>query len=368
MDTPETQPLDGTEVSAPAQFLPGGQVTAALKPTAEAAPEAPKPETPEPPKAEAPPETPKETPKDEPVDPYEAAALAAREGTTTEDPWTPEAKAALKARFGTEDPLEVETRINEAALLKQEYEALSPIKQGLEAMPPAVKNAFNLAMAGKPEEALKYLKGIPEGVFLDKDAKNIPSDKLIPMYLEGKMTEEDFAIMKDPDSDPEEVKALKAKEKHYRDIATDMHERKLAEVRNAQQEAQQQQKLAYEEYNKNVAQSIALAKNTPLKAFVSQEVEQEIHTGNFVRRFLKEDGVTPTPEATTLLLKALHYDKMVEAQYNVGFKRGRSEATLEQANGKPGAPPVAGKGAGGDPTKDERTPAQKILAGLGMAR
>jgi len=367
MDTPETQVVDPQEViHAPASFLPGGNTTAASKPTAEAAPEAPaKDQAPQQPKAEAPKaEAPATEEKPAEVDPYEAAVEASLQGEAQPDPWTPEAKAALKSRFGVEDPLELETRINEAALVKQEYDEMVPIKQGLESMPPALKNAFAFAMNGKTEEALKYLKEIPEGVFMDKEAKHIPSDKLIPMYLEGKMTKDDFDILKNPhDHDEDVVTAVKAKEKHYRDIAADMHERKLSEVRTAQEQMQQAQKQAYEQYNKSVAETIAHAKNTPFKAFVTKEVEQEIHTGSFVRRFLKEDGVTPTPEAATLLLKALNYDNMAKAQYNVGYKRGKSEGTLDVANGKPGAPPVSGR-AVSEP-QGEMTPAQKILANLG---
>lgn len=371
MDTPEPQVLDGTEVYAPKELLPGGK-TADAKPTAVAAnktepvkaEQKPTEQASQTPEAKAP-EPPKAQEGQEEVDPYEAAALASLEGESKPDVWTEDAKAALKARFGVDDPTEIETRISQAELIKQEYDSIVPLKQGLESMPPALKNAFNLAMQGKVEDALKYVKGIPDGVFMDKEAKHIPSEKLIPMYLEGKMTEEDFAILKDPDADPDEVKAVKAKEKHYRDIAADMHERKLAEVRNAQQESAKAQKEAYDNYVKSVAESLSHAKNTPLKAFVSKDVEQEIQTGNFVRRFLKEDGVTPTPEAASLLLKALHYDNMVKAQYNVGYKKGKSEAMLEIANGKPGAPPVAGRAAGGAPPKGELTPAQQILANLG---
>jgi hypothetical protein len=369
MDTPNNQVLDAVEeVSAPANFLPGGNTVAAPKPTAGVAPEpTPAPETPTETKAETPtPEAPKA--EAEVVDPYEAAALASLEGSDKPDPWTAEAKAALKSRFGVEDPLELEARINEAGLVKQEYDALLPIKQGIENLPPAVKNAFSLALSGKPEEALKYLKELPDGVFMDKEAKHIPSDKLIPMYLDGKMSKEDFDILKNPsDYDEDVVSAVKMKEKHFRDIAADMHERKLGEVRNAQVEAQAAQKAAYEQYNKSVAESIAHAKNTPLGVFATKEFEQEIHTGQFVRRFLKEDGVTPTTEGATLLLKALNYDNMVKAQYNVGYKRGKSEGTLDVANGKPGAPPVAGRSAAA-PSQGQLSAAEKILANLGMSR
>jgi hypothetical protein len=373
MDTPETQVLDTAEVvSAPANFLPGGNTAVAPKPTAGATTEpAATAEPAETPKPEANPEDPKpdtQKAEAETVDPYEAAALASLEGSPKETPWSDEAKAALKSRFGVEDPIEIETRLNEAGLIKQEYDALLPIKQGIEGLPPAVKNAFSLALSGKPEEALKYLKELPDGVFMDKEAKHIPSDKLIPMYLDGKMSKEDFDILKNPsDYDDDVVAAVKLKEKHFRDIAADMHERKLGEVRNAQVEAQAAQKAAYEQYNKSVAETIAHAKNTPLGVFATKEFEQEIHTGSFVRRFLKEDGVTPTPEGATLLLKALNYDNMVKAQYNVGYKRGKSEGTLDVANGKPGVPPVAGRSTAA-PSTAELSPAERILANLGKSR
>jgi hypothetical protein len=371
MDTPNTEVLDQQDVvSAPADLLPGGKTVAASKPTAEAALE-PTAQTKEQPKAPEPlkAEEVKDESAPEVVDPYEAAALASIEGEPKEVQWTDDAKAALKARFGVEDPIELETRINEAQLLKQEYDALLPIKQGLEALPPALKNAFSVAMSGKTEEALKYLKELPDGVFMNKEAKSIPSDKLIPMYLEGKMSKDDFEILKNPsDYDEDVVAAVKLKEKHFRDIASDMHERKLSEVRSAQEQAQVAQKQAYEQYVKNVAETISHAKNTTLKAFVTKEFEQEIHTGSFVRRLLQEDGVTPTPEAATLLLKALSYDNMVKAQYNVGYKRGKSEGTLDAANGKPGVPPVAGRSAAAAPSQGEMSAAEKILANLGMRR
>jgi hypothetical protein len=62
MDTPNNQVLDAVEeVSAPANFLPGGNTVAAPKPTAGVAPEpTPAPETPTETKAETPtPEAPK---------------------------------------------------------------------------------------------------------------------------------------------------------------------------------------------------------------------------------------------------------------------------------------------------------------------
>lgn len=376
MDTPETQVAEtGEMVFAPKSFLPGGNTVAPAQPKAEGVQEPAQKAEKQPtqtPAAQAPAkqeEPPNAEEKAVEADPYEAVAEQSISPVEPVAKWTDDVKAAFKARFGVDDPIEIETRIEQANLLKQEYDALLPIKQGLEALPPAVKNAFDLAMNGKAEEALKYLKEIPEGVFLNKEAKHIPSDKLIPMYLEGKMTKEDFDILKNPsDYDEDVVAAVKMKEKHFRDIASDMHERKLGEVRNAQAEAQAQQKQAYENYVKNVAQTISHAKETPLKAFVTKEFEQEIHTGSFVQRLLQDDGVTPTQEAATLLLKALHYDKMMEAQYKVGYRKGKSEGTLDAANGKPGVPPVASRSAAAATGQVELTPAQTILANLGKRR
>jgi hypothetical protein len=345
-------------ISAPANFLPGGQQVPVTQevtpptpaPAAAAATPAPAAATPTPAPAAPPVVTqPTDTPVVTPaVDPFEAAIEQSMAPAPTEVVWDDTAKNAFKSVFGAEDPLayktQIETERTEAQLAKQQLEQLTPLKQQLDALPPALHRAFMLAAEGKVADAQEFLKGLPTDVLENREAKNIPSDKLIEMYLPGKMSKEDFAKMKDPDTDPDVVDALKLKEKHLREVAVDMHERQRQSIIDQNTQASASLKQRQEQYTKGIAETVAAVQADPLlRSFADQSVINDIQSGAYIQKFIREDGITPTKEAGILYLKALHFDQMAKAQYNVGYRKGKSEAMLEAASGMRGAPPTSGR-------------------------
>lgn len=348
----DTQTLEGA-ISAPADFLPGFTPQAAPVQQTEKAPvaqtEAPKQEVPktEPVKAEAPKaEAPKaEEAKAEPVaDPYEA--VFSDEAPAAPVEWDEKAKAAFKSVYGHDDPIAFKTEID---LLKAEVDKLLPLKQQIEALPPSLKRVLQMAQEGKANEAIDFLKGLPDGVFLDKEAKNIPSDKLIESYLPGKISKEDFAAVKDPDTDEDVKAAIELKIKHYREIAADMHERERQGVAAKLSEAENHQKALWKGYNTGVAKSLAALQNSNLKALVTPEFKEGFQSGQLMRSLFQEDGFTPTEDAAKRLLWAYHGEKLADAKAKVAYSKGKSEGLLEATSRQPGAPPINGRQTGGTP-------------------
>lgn len=328
--------------------MPGGQKQQSVAPAtvSESAPEPP---------AQSKADTPAEPAKQEvkSVDPYEAIASGEEPSAPIE--WDDKAKGAFKSVFGAEDPLayktDVETRLQKAELESKQLQELLPLKQQLEGLTPALKRAFQLAMEGKADEAHAYLKDMPDSVFLNKEAKHLSSEKLIKTYLPDKMSDEDFAVIKDPDADPDEVKAIKAREKHYRDIASDMHERSRQENIAKLSEGEQFRAKQIEAYTGSVAQAIAAAESTKYKALVTPEFKQALNDGSFLRSFLTEGGLL-TPEAGERLIWAAHGQKIAEAVGKAQYSKGKSEGLLEATSRQPGAPPIRGRQSDSGPPSD----------------
>lgn len=370
-----TQTLEGT-ISAPAEFLPGStqkpapaQAPPPQQPPAPAAQQqAQQPAAPQQPAAQ---ESKNEQPTapTAPADPYEAIALGEEPPAPVE--WDDKAKGAFKSVFGADDPLayksQIETRLQQAELEAKQLQELLPLKQQFESLPPALKRAFQLALEGKAQEAHSYLRDMPDAVFLDKEAKNLPSEKLIKTHLPDAMSDEDFAILKDPDADPEEVKAIKAKEKHYRAIAADIHERQRQENASKLSEAENARRQQIEAYTGSVAQAITVAESTKYKALVTPEFKQALHDGSFLRSFLTEGG-TLTPEAGERLIWSYHGPKIAEAIGKAQYSKGKSEGLLEATSRQPGAPPIRGRHSDAGPSIDSPDAAkERFLPGGSMA-
>lgn len=305
------------------------------------------------PAAPAAPATPEPAKPAEPVDPYAAVV-----GSIVEEPkpalvWSDEAKALYKQTFGVEDPLahkaEIERQFTQAELLKKQLDEVTPIKQGIDAMPPAMQRAIQLALSGNVTEAQDYLKSLPKVALENKEAKDLDDRSLIDTYLPSKIKPEQWAMLTDPEADPDVVDALKTRIGILRDSAADVHDNKRTEIQRqytAQQEANQK---AFENYQQGIASTIANAKNSPLRAFLSDDVVSEIQTGNFLGKFVQQDGVTPTPDAATLYLRALHFEGSVKAAEARGYERGKQEALLEATSRQPAMPRGSGRDIGDTP-------------------
>lgn len=304
------------------------------------------------------------------VDPLEAAIEASMSPQKAPD-WTPEAKDVFKHYFGHEDPLayksDIESKLEAANLLKGEYDKIAPLKDAFGKFTPSLQRAFQMAMDGKADEAQRYLRDLPEDVFLNREAKNIHSDRLIETYLPGKISKEDFEALKDPDTDPDIKVAIESKVKHYREIASDMHERERQKAaqevadREAMTQAQQQS------WMKSTADALASAASDPLlKTMITDEVRQVFQTGNFVQPFLAEGGSALSQEAVKRYLWAVNGPKIAQAQYNVGYRKGKNEGSLQEAQFASGAPPSTGRATGTPPDNSVDAVKQGIFQHLAL--
>lgn len=301
-------------------------------------------------------------------DPYESVINAALPTDGAPATITPEIAAAFKSHFGTEDPAEVQSRLTAAELLKTEYDQAVPTLTALNSMPPALQNAFALAMEGKIDEAQSFLQNLPGTVLSNKDAASIPKEKLIDAYFPGKLSEEDREALKDPDTDPDIKDAIKARMDHWHKAAKEMHESALTEQRTQQQKQAEGQKAAFENYKKATADSLTAAKQSPLGALVDPAVTNAITTGAYMKAFVQEDGVTPTKDAATRYLWAIHGEKLMKVADARGFKRGQMEGKLDATSRQPSVP-ASQRSAGDTPTnltpaQQEQAEVNKLLAGV----
>lgn len=270
--------------------------------------------------------------------------------------WTPEFKEAFKSRFGTEDPSELESRLTAAELVKAELDKVTPIVAGLNSMPPALQKAYAMVMEGKVDEAQAFLRDIPDTIFSNKEASKIPDQKLIDTYFPGKIKAEHWNMLKDPEADPDMVDALKSRIEVLKEAAVDKHEAQRTDIIKTKEQQAAAQTAAYEQYKEATAKTISLAKSSPLGKLLDQGTVEQITSGQHLQRFVQQDGVTPTPEAATLLLYAVHGEKLMKAAETRGYNRGKMEATLETTSRQPGIP-VSQRTAGDAPvnqTEEDR--------------
>lgn len=282
---------------------------------------------------------------------------------TPKTEWTPEFKEAFKTRFGVEDPAELESRLTQAELTKAELDKVNPIVAGLNALPPAMQKAYAMAMEGKVDEAQAFLRDVPDVVFSNKEASKIPDEKLVNTYFPGKIKPEQWAMLKDPEADQDMVDALKSRIEVLKDAAVDKHEAQRTDIIKTKEQQTAAQNAAYEQYKVATAQTISQAKSSPLGKLLDQGTIDQITSGQHLQKFVQQDGVTPTPEAATLLLYAVHGEKLMKAAETRGYNRGKMEATLDATSRQPGIP-ASQRAAGDAPvTQTEGDRARQLLWG-----
>ncbi len=178
----------------------------------------------------------------------------------------------------------------------------------------------------------------------------------------GKIKPEQWEALTDPEADEEIVDAIEARIAILRDTAGELHDKRRNEAIEQVAQQQQAQKQAFENYQKGLADSIASAKNSSLRLFVDDKVVNDMKSGGFLGHFVQQDGVTPTPQATTLYLKALHFDGAVKAAETRGYERGKQEALLEATSRQPAMPRMANRDVGDQPrTTNEQDMINQIL-------
>lgn len=339
---------------APQQTPAAPAANAQPEKKAETPPAPPAPPAPEAKKEEIPPVEPP-APTAPAVDPYEAVVSAVASEAPVVATWNDEAKGLLKATFGVEDPDHIKTQLTQAELMAKELEELKPIKSAIEGLSPVARRVVELALAGRATEAQEYLKSAPAVVIENKKAEELTDRQLVDTYLPGKITAEQWEMLNDPEADSEMVDALKERVKILRDAAADRHEMTAEQARLSYENEVKSRNEIAAEVNRSVAETIAKAKESPLRAFVDQGAVTEISTGAFIRKYVTEKGAL-TPEAATLHLKALHFDHAVKFADARGYQRGREAALLEAASRQPSVPSTARRDPGDVPmntTPDE---------------
>ena len=303
------------------------------------------------------------------IDPYEKVAGDLIGETAKVAEWTPEAKELFKAQFGVDDPVaykaDLDKRLTEAELLKSEYDQIAPVVQAMNKLNPALQKAFALALEGKPTDAQEYLRSLPEAVVQGKAAKDVPKEKLVDMYFPGKLSDEDREALTDPDTDPDVKAAIKARVDHWAKAAGEIHDSKLEEIKNEQAAQKEAQKAQFEAYKQATATAISEARNSKLGALLDPAATEALQTGAFMKAFVEDDGVTPTKDAGTRYLWAVHGEKLMKAAETRGYKRGKMEGSLESTSRMPEV--GAGKRAAGDTPKGPQTEdeqARNVLLGI----
>jgi len=289
------------------------------------------------------------------ADPYAAAIEAMLPGAVANVEWNEDGKNAFKATFGVEDPLaykqKVEEQLTAAELLKQEHEKVAPLVQAFNGLTPALHKAFQLAMEGKAEEAQNFLKAMPTGVLMNKPAAEIPQRDLVEQHYPGKIKPEQWAMLNDPEADPDMVDALKTRIGLLHDAAAQKHDTDRNQIITSQAQQEAANKERYEKYNASVAATISLAKNSPIGVLLDNGTTERITSGGFLADFVEADGVTPKPEAATRYLYALHGEKLLQAAETRGYNRGKTEGTLAATQRQPSLPSTARR-TGGDAPKN----------------
>lgn len=327
------------------------------------------PATPEPVVAQAPVDTPApvaEAPATPAViaDPVADALAAMEAASAAPTQWSDEARALFKQEFGADDPGTFKTEYSalreQFELIRTEKETLSALKADLDRLSPAMLRAIELGREGK--DPVGYLRSLPDGVFHNKPAAELTDRQLIDTYAKGKITDDQWSKLNDPDTDSEVVEVIKEKISHYRDICADKHETERGRVTSELQSAQQAQAQAFEQFQKGVASTLSHAKNDPFaKAFVDKGHADEMsQPGKFLSRFLESDGVTPKPEALTMILKAERFDRAVQVAKESAYRKGKEDGVLEATSKQPSTP-QARRDAATPPQQHQRSADATVL-------
>ncbi len=195
--------------------------------------------------------------------------------------WTDEAKNLFKQTYGVEDPLafkkEIDTKLAESQLYKQKYDEAAPVLGQLEKLPPTMYRALQLALEGKVEDAQDYLKTLPKVALENKESKDLEDRTLIDTYLPGKIKPEQWEMLNDPEADEDTIDAIESRIAILRDTAAELHDKKRNEITAQVQQQEHMRKQAFEDYQKGVADSIAVAHPFPVHQCNYLECMSHIH-------------------------------------------------------------------------------------------
>lgn len=271
------------------------------------------------------------------------ALLGLEEAPADDSPaWDDTHKRLFKEVTGSDDPGKFR---EEYAKLKEEHTIhaknnaeLKSFHDRISKLDPRVQRAIQLEM-GEKGAGQKYLTSQPPIDLLGKDAKKIGDRQILDMHISDHgITEEQWALLNDPDADPGEQDALKRRIGFLRANAEDMHKKAQSAFADEEKAEAEAARAEQERFNEAVASTIAHAKNGPMKAFLTAAHEEEVRTGKFLGRFFQNDGISPKPELLDIILKAEKYDSMKEAARKAMYKQGRSDGAQEIMAGMPATP------------------------------
>lgn len=318
-----------------------------VEPAKETAPVAEAPATPEAPETPATPEDPLRKTLEGLIDPQE------------DNSWDDSAKSLFEKTFGEKDPMAyLETRKQKDAefeLFKKDAEEGRNLKAGFGRLSPAAQRALQLEMEGK--DAVAYLRSLPDTVLQNKEAKELTDKALIDTYKPGMISQEEWAAKASGDFDELNIDkdTLDYKIKSLRQMAEIEHEGKRGQLLSEVNQAEQSRSEFNENYNKAIAASYAAAQSNPILKTFAEDAQtlESFRNGTLDKGLLTlDDGITPSPNKFTTLLKAQLFDRVTKLQYEVGFEKGRQAGLQELTSRMP--MPTNGNRAITSPTEQKQ--------------
>lgn len=277
-----------------------------------------------------------------PVDPLRQALEGL--GSPNELPtWDDNARSSFEKTFGEKDPFAyLESRKQREAeydIYKKDAEDARALKAGLERISPATQRALQLEMEGK--DSIAYLRSLPDAVLQNKPAADLKDEALINTYKPGMVSPEEWEAKRTGEYDELGIdqKTLEYKIKSLRQMAEVDHENKRSELLSEVNKTEQGRQQYMENQTKAYAAAIAHAQSDPItRVFASDpRVLDQFRSGELEKGLLTlDDGITPSPNKLTTLLKAQQFDKAMKLKEEIGYERGlqvgRQEGTSRMPN------------------------------------
>lgn len=259
-------------------------------------------------------------------------------------------KSKFKELMGIEDPLKFKDdwtkSSTETELLRKDAMEARAVRESLSKLSPAAQRLLQLEMEGKSNDAISYLRSLPDVVLQNKPADELSPEILLKTYRADMFTPEEWTALKTGNYeelglDPEMAKkTLDWKVNGLLPMAKAEHETARASIASQATAHQQQRAAAQEGWDKAVTNSIAHAKQSPLSVYVDQSMIDGFLNGQVEHGLLVEsDGVTPSPNRLESILKAKLYDSAVKRASELGYQRGKQDGLQEATSQLPNSPP-----------------------------
>lgn len=305
-------------------------------------------------------------------DPADAALRSLIEGEKPLE-WDDNSKSLFEKTFGEKDPLafreQWKAKANELEIIRKDAEEGRALKTGLNKLNPAIARAIQLEQEGK--DSVGYLRSLPDAVIQNKPAKELTDRQLIDTYKPDQVSEEEWTAIKTGNYEELGIdkNVLEYKVKTLRQLVEPEHEQKRSSIMADVSSAEQTRAQQIEAYNAATITAINHAKNDPIaRLYVDQNTVEQFRAGELSKGLLTlDDGITPSPQMLTTLLKAARFDEYVKRAEAVGYARGKQDGMKEETSRMP-APNAGGRSVVAPTEQRELTPQEqffnRIEAGL----